>query len=577
MFPSNEDRGYVLRRILRRAVRHAFQLGVETSVTPALVDATVEVMGEAYPDLARNRDFIVGVVGREEERFRQTLRSGSVILEEELAQVGEDARVLPGEVAFRLHDTYGFPLELTREIAAERGIEVDVAGFETAMEEQRRRAREARQQAGTTAESMDAYREILEQFGTTEFVGYTDYEAKGRVLAVTGDEVFLDRTPFYAESGGQIGDTGTTTTDTGTAEVVDTTHALPGLVRHHVRVVEGEVTPGQEAVARIDAARREAIRRNHTGTHLLHWALREVLGPHVKQAGSLVAPDRLRFDFSHYGPVSREDLERVEALANEHVLANEPVRAFETSKDEAERLGAIAFFGDKYGDVVRVVEAGSRSVELCGGTHVGALGMIGPVKIVSEGSIGANLRRIEALTGMAALERMRAEEQLLERTADLLRVKPEEVPDRVQRVLDERHELDDQLKALRRTASGSEAQKLAEEAVDGVVVARRDGTTRDELRDLAVAVRDQPGVRAVVLGGVPEGGGVALVAAVGKDSGLAAPALIAGPARLVGGGGGGKNPELAMAGGRDPEKLDAALEEARRASGIGPLPSDLPA
>src|SRR5437588_361412 len=251
VFPSNEDRGYVLRRILRRAVRHAFQLGVETPVTPALVDATVEVMAEAYPDLARNRDFIVSVVGREEERFRQTLRSGSVILEEELAQVGADARVLPGEVAFRLHDTYGFPLELTREIAAERGIEVDVAGFETAMEEQRRRAREARQQTGTTAESMDAYREILEQFGTTEFVGYTDYEAKGRVLAVTGDEVFLDRTPFYAESGGQIGDTGTITTDTGTAGVVDTTYALPGLVRHHVRVAEGEITPGQEAVARI--------------------------------------------------------------------------------------------------------------------------------------------------------------------------------------------------------------------------------------------------------------------------------------------------------------------------------------
>ena len=574
VFPSNEDKGYVLRRILRRAVRHAFQLGVETPVTPALVDATVEVMGEAYPDLARNRDFIVGVVGREEERFRQTLRSGSAILEEELAKGPE---MLAGDVVFKLHDTYGFPLELTREIAAERGVEVDLEGFETAMDEQRRRARDARQQAGTTAESVDAYREILTQFGTTEFVGYSDYEAKGRVLAVVGDEVFLDRTPFYAESGGQVGDTGTITSDTGTAEVVDTTYAVPGLIRHRVGVVEGEITSGQEAVARIDAGRREAIRRNHTATHLLHWALREVLGPHVKQAGSLVAPDRLRFDFSHYGPVSREDLERVESLANEHVLANDPVRAFETSKDEAERLGAIAFFGDKYGDVVRVVEAGARSVELCGGTHVGALGMIGPIKIVSEGSIGANLRRIEALTGVATLERVRTEEQLLERTADLLRVKPEEVPERVERVLEERRELDDQLKALRRAASGGEAQALAEEAVEGVVVARRDGTTRDELRDLAVAVRDQPGVRAVVVGGVPEGGGVALVAAARKDSGLAAPDLIGGPARLVGGGGGGKNPELAMAGGRDPEKLDAALEEARRAAGIGPLPSDLPA
>jgi alanyl-tRNA synthetase len=251
------------------------------------------------------------------------------------------------------------------------------------------------------------------------------------------------------------------------------------------------------------------------------------------------------------------------------VLANEPVRAYETSKDEAEKVGAIAFFGDKYGDVVRVVEAGTRSVELCGGTHVGALGMIGPVKVVSEGSIAANMRRIEAITGEASLERLRQDEELLERTAAVLRVRPDELPERIERLLEERRQLDDELKGLRRAAAGDQARDLVAEGVDGIVVARRDGTTRDELRDLAVAVRDHPEVRAAILGGVPEGGGVALVAAVRKDSGLSAPALIADAARTVGGGGGGKNPELAMAGGKDASKLDEALDQARRAAGLG--------
>ncbi|HEV3353020.1 MAG TPA: alanine--tRNA ligase [Acidimicrobiales bacterium] len=569
VFPSNEDRGYVLRRILRRAVLRAFQLGVERPALPPLVEAVVELMDTAYPDLARNKDFVVGVVAREEEKFRQTLKSGSAILDEELARVTADNPVLRGDVAFRLHDTFGFPLELTREIAAERGVQLDEEGFEAAMADQRYRARSARAGAETDGETTEAYRELLEQFGPTEFVGYADYEAKGRILAATGDELILDRTPFYAESGGQVGDTGEISTDTGVFKVTDTTYAIPGqLIRHTGRVTEGEVTAGEEALARIDAGRREAIRRNHTGTHLLHWALREVLGPHVKQQGSLVAPDRLRFDFSHYQPVTHEELAQVEALANARVLANEPVRAYETSKDEAEKTGAIAFFGDKYGDVVRVVEAGTRSVELCGGTHVGALGMIGPIKIVSEGSIAANMRRIEALTGEGSLEHFREDEDLLERTATMLRIRPDELPERIERLLEERRHLDDELKALRRAAAGDAAQDLAAAAVEGVVVARRDGTTRDELKDLAVAVRDRPDIKAVVLGGVPEGGGVALVAAVTKDSGLDAPALIADAARTVGGGGGGKKSDIAVAGGRDASKLDEALDQARKAAGL---------
>ena len=387
------------------------------------------------------------------------------------------------------------------------------------------------------------------------------------MIGVIGDAVYLDRTPFYAEAGGQIGDTGTITTDTGMAEVVDTTYALPGLHAHHVKVQEGAIEVGQRAVARIDGERRDAIRRNHTGTHILHWALREVLGSHVKQQGSLVAPDRLRFDFSHFEPVTDDQLRAIEDLANREILHNAPVRHFETTMDEARAMGAIAFFGDKYGDIVRVLEAGEHSVELCGGTHVRRLGDIGPLKVVSEGSIGSNLRRIEAVTGFGPIERLRQEEELVSRAADVLGTTPDELPLAAERLRGELRTLRDELKDLRRQAAGSRAGDLAAAAVEGVVVARVDGVARDDLRDLATAVRDQPSVRAVVLGGEPPGGGVALVAAVTKDSGLNAAELIAEPARTVGGGG-GKSPDLALAGGRDASRLDEALDQARAAAGI---------
>ncbi|MFN2608372.1 MAG: alanine--tRNA ligase [Acidimicrobiales bacterium] len=578
VFPSNEDRGYVLRRIIRRAVRHAYGLGVDRLVTPALVAATIEVMGGAYPEVARNRDFVTGVVTREEERFRQSLRSGSATLDDELAAAAVAGTPLAGEAAFRLHDTFGFPLELTLEVASERGVAVDVAGFDREMAAQRQRARDAAKGGGPGAdpERLAAYRDVLEQFGPTEFTGYSETETRPRVLAVLDGrprpggeptvEVFLDRTPFYAESGGQVGDTGSITTETGSARVLDTTVAIAGLTRHSAMVVDGRLGPGQEAVAAVDAERRDAIRRNHTGTHLLHGALREVLGDHVKQAGSLVAPDRLRFDFSHYAPLSAEELARVEDVANGQVLANEPVRAYETTREEAERLGAIAFFGDKYGDVVRVVEAGRRSVELCGGTHVPALGTIGPIKIVAEASIGANLRRIEAVTGTGSLERIRAEEALLGRAAALLRVAPPEVPERVEKVLDENRSLGEQVKTLRREQAGSQAAALAAEAVDGVVVHRLpDGTPRRDVEALAVAIRERPGIRVVVLGAAPDGGGAALVAVVARDAGLLASDLLADAARTVGGGV-GRNPERAVAGGRDASRLDEALDQARRAA-----------
>ncbi|HLK43705.1 MAG TPA: alanine--tRNA ligase, partial [Thermoleophilia bacterium] len=565
VFPSNEDRGYVLRRIIRRAVRQAYQLGVERLVTPALVTATVEVMSDGYPDLVRNHDFIQSVIAREEERFRHTLKAGLALLDAELARGS-----LSGEVAFRLHDTHGFPIELTRELAAERGAEVDLDGFEVAMAEQRERARADAKGKATGDLAATAYKELIESFGPTEFTGYSEYESTARVLAVfpadDGEvEIFLDRTPFYAEGGGQVGDTGIIVTETGRAVVLDTTAALPGLHRHRARISAGEeVTAGQHAVATIDAERRDAIRRNHTGTHLLHWALREVLGTHVKQQGSLVAPDRLRFDFSHYEAVTPDELTKVEDLANARILADEKVRAYETSKSHAEELGAIAFFGDKYGEFVRVVEAGSRSRELCGGTHVSALGMIGPIKIVSEGSIGSNTRRLEAVTGTATLERFRDDERLIARVADALRTTPGEVPDALERLLAQRRALDDELKTLRARGVADEARRLIAGADHGIVVARSDGLAQDQLKELALAVRAEPGIRAVVLAGSPDGQRVALVAAVARDSGLVASDLIAGAARVVGGGG-GRNPELAMAGGKEVAKIDEALDEVRRA------------
>jgi len=582
VFPSNEARGYVLRRIIRRAVRFAYLLGTETVVLPELANVAIDVMGNAYPDVARQRDFIVGVLAKEEENFRHTLRNGLSILERELdgdpyqpgtaRPSGVPLKELSGSTAFLLHDTYGFPLELTQEIAAERGVSIDIAGFESAMTDQRVRAKSARGKRRDGA-NVDAYRAIVEQFGITTFVGYVTDATAGRVLdvlAVEGSddeslvEIFLDQTPFYAESGGQVGDTGTITTETGTAEVVDTTFALPNLARHTARVVSGTITPGQAAVAAIEAERRAATRRNHTATHLLHHALREVLGDHVKQAGSLVAPDRLRFDFSHYESVTPAQIERIESLVNAETLANTPVRNFETSKAEAVALGAIAFFGDKYGERVRVLEAGS-SVELCGGTHVSATGDIGTVKVISEGSIGSNLRRIEAVTGEASVALLQRTDKELDEIAQLVS-SPGDPTGGVLRKLDEIRSLNDDIKALRLRLATGRATELAASADDGAVVARVDGLAPGDLRDLAIAVRNAPDVDIAVLIGETPTGGVSLAAAVTPGAPIEASALLRDAAKSVGGGGGGKG-DVATAGGKDATGIDQAIELARAAVG----------
>jgi alanyl-tRNA synthetase len=572
VIPSNEDRGYVLRRIIRRAIRFAYLLGVEKPITPLMAERTIELMSEAYPALRDNADTVLSILGREEDQFRRTLRSGLGILDGALASV-PDGGELPGVVAFQLHDTYGFPLEVTTEIAEGRGFAVDRPGFDAAMADQRDRARKGGKKGGLiVGDEADAFQAVLDEHGTTEFVGREVFALDATVVAVVPGadstvSVFLDRTPFYAESGGQVGDTGTLTGPTGAGEVLDTVAALPGLHRHIVRLTEGTIETGQVIEAAIDIERRDAIRRNHTATHLLHWALREVLGTHVKQQGSMVAPDRLRFDFSHFEPVTLEQVTAIEDLVNHDILANEPVRHFETTKAAAADLGAIAFFGEKYGDIVRVLEAGPHSTELCGGTHVRRTGDIGPVKVVSETSIGSNLRRIEAVTGTGPIERLRREEAELASAAERLGVPQTELLDGIDKRLAELRELRAEVKSLRSKLASGGAADLAAAAVDGVVVARVDGLARDDLRSLGVAVRDQPGIRAVVLIGAPEGGGVALVSAATADGGFDAGSLIAEAARTVGGGG-GKNPELAVAGGKDPSRIDEALDQARTAAGI---------
>jgi alanyl-tRNA synthetase len=568
VIPSNEDRGYVLRRIIRRAIRFAYLLGVERPVLPAMVERTIDLMGDAYPEIVEGRGLVLPIISREEDSFRRTLATGSQILDTQLDKL-EPGGTLPGAVAFQLHDTYGFPFEVTQETADLRGFGVDVTGFTAAMDDQRQRARAA-SKAGAVATGDEATEQqrLLAEHGPTVFTGRDEYETQATIIGIVGDGLYLDRTPFYAESGGQVGDTGHIVTPTGIVDVVDTTYGLPGLHRHTFTLREGTVEVGQSADARIDGERRDAIRRHHTGTHILHWALREVLGTHVKQQGSLVAPDRLRFDFSHFEPVSAEQLRAIEDLANREILGNASVRHFETTMNEARELGAIAFFGDKYGEIVRVLEAGRHSVELCGGTHVRRLGDIGPVKIVAESSIGSNLRRLEAVTGFGPIDRLRQEEDLIARAADALGTTPDDLPLAAEKLRSELKAARDEIKGLRRQAAGSRAAELAASAVDGVVVARVDGTTRDEVRELALAVRQQPGIRAVVIGGEPEGGGVALVAAATAASGLDAKTLIADAARTVGGGGGGKNRELAVAGGRDASRLDEALDQARAAASV---------
>ena len=580
--PSNDGRGYVLRRVLRRAVRHAWQYGGEGLVLPHLVDATVEAMGDWYPDLIERRDFIGQVVTREEERFRRTLESGHQLLDVELGRGAENA--LSGATVFKLHDTYGFPIELTKEIAAERGVELDTAGFEAEMAEQRSRARAA-WKGGDEAAAQDVYRSVLDVTGPTDFVGYETGVADGQILAIVADgetidradqgrqvELFLSRTPFYGESGGQVGDSGLIETETGTGVVLDTQHSLQGLHGHRLRVESGHLAVGQQARAVIDSPRREATMRSHTGTHVLHWALRDVLGDHASQAGSLVEPGRLRFDFSHFSQVAPQELAEIEAVVNEKLIDNQRVQTTVTTKEQAEAMGALAFFGDKYGDTVRVVQVGDFSTEFCGGTHTHTSAEVGPLLVTSESSIGSNLRRVEALTGLAAYQQLVDLRAGLDRTGRLLKVTGPEVPGRVEALLERVDALEGELEAIRSQRRGELAVELAGQATrvgeSSLVVAPSADLDGNALRQLALGVRDRLGSPSVVVIGSSHGGKGSLVSVITKDlvsSGISAARIIETAAGELGGGG-SRDPELAQAGGPRGENLDTALGLARESA-----------
>jgi alanyl-tRNA synthetase len=414
---------------------------------------------------------------------------------------------------------------------------------------------------------MSGFHAVLDEHGPTDFVGRDRDSIEAQVLLVTDDSIVLDRSPFYAESGGQVGDTGIIEGPGGTATIVDTVLAAVGQHRHIIGDLTGTIAVGDVVTAAIDTRRRAAIRRNHTGTHLLHWAMREVLGDHVRQQGSWVGPDRLRFDFSHYEPLTSEEIAEIEDLANREVFSGGSVEHFETTMDEATSLGAIAFFGDKYGERVRVLRAGDNSIELCGGTHVSALSEIGPLKIVSEGSIGSNIRRIEAVSGASVVELVRREEARVGEIAALVGVPAANLAEGLRKRLRELDDLEAEVKALRSVAARGQSAELAAQAVEGVVVARLDGIGRDDLKELATSLRGSDGVRAVVLGAALDGGGAALVATVDATSGLVAGDLIAEASKSIRGGG-GKGAEFAMAGGKDPGGLDEALDLARAAAGI---------
>jgi alanyl-tRNA synthetase len=573
--PSNEERGYVLRRIIRRAIRFAYLLGVGTQITPVMAGHVVDLLGDVYPEISENRDLIVRILDREETQFRKTLQIGLTILETELEKLPHGG-TLSGRVAFTLHDTYGFPLEVTTEIVNDRGFGVDVGEFGRHMADQRSRGRAGRKRSGVD-DRYTEYQQLLESFGPTEFLGRVEYASNAQVIAVLpggdGAEVFLDRTPFYAEQGGQVGDTGVLIRKHDGAEfaVTDTVHAVPGLHLH--RVGGGTAIPltvGDEVTASIDVPRREAIRRNHTGTHLLHWALREVLGKHVKQQGSLVAPDRLRFDFSHFEPVTAEQLRAAEDLVNQEILSNGLVRHYETTQDEALARGAIAFFGEKYGDRVRVLEAGSNSLELCGGTHVHALGEIGSLKIVTEGSIGSNLRRIEAVTGMGTIELLRRTEHTLSEISAEAGIPSAQVVTGIRKRLADLKSLQAENKLLLQRLEQAAIQDLLTKADGNILVAQVDGTDAETLRHLAMQVRKRGGLEAVVLGTVTSADRPAVVAAVAPDSALDAGRLLEPVARAIGGGH-GRQRDVAVAGGRDITGLRSALDELRQGlmNGLG--------
>jgi len=568
VLPSNEGRGYVLRRIIRRALRHGHKLGINQPFFHRLVEPLHAEMGAAYPELGKQQAHVERILKVEEERFAETLEQGMRILDEDLA--GLHGTEIPGDTVFKLYDTYGFPMDLTADIARERGLSIDRAGFEAAMAAQRGRARAASQfTAGAGGD--------LHIDACTEFTGYDQLVDTARVEALFHDgepvdrletgqsgQVLLDKTPFYAESGGQVGDHGQLESVAARFEVEDTRKQGKGAFVHSGTLTRGVLAIGDTVNARVDAGRRQATVLNHSGTHLLHAALRTVLGEHVQQKGSLVGPDRLRFDFAHYEPVTPVQLAEIETLVNAEIRANATAETRVMSIEDAMASGAMALFGEKYGAAVRVLSIGDFSVELCGGTHVQHAGDIGLLKIVSETGIASGVRRIEAVTGANALQWIAANEQRLQRISELVKGSREDVDDKVSQVLEKNRALEKALQQLKGKLASSQGIDLAAQAVDvdgiKVLAARIDGADNQVLRDTLDQLKNKLGSAAVVLGTV-NGDKVSLVAGVTKDrtAQIKAGDLVNAVALQVGGKGGGR-PDMAQAGGTQPEHLDAALQ-----------------
>jgi alanyl-tRNA synthetase len=575
VLPSNEGRGYVLRRIMRRAIRHGKRLGLERPFLAEVCNAVMEEMGAAYPETRANAAFITKVAGQEEESFRRTLDKGLAILEEEMARLARTGeKVVPGKVAFQLSDTFGFPLDLTRVIAAERGLGVDEAGFDRLLAEQR--ARSEWKGSGEQAVG-NLQKQIATELGEVHFLGYEVPTAKAEVKALIangaraatakqGDrvEVVTAATPFYGESGGQVGDVGIITGPRGKVRVDDAQRPVPGLITHVGEVLEGEIAVGDLAELAVDGRRRDLIRANHSATHLLHFALRERLGEHVKQAGSVVAPDYLRFDFSHFQPLSAEELKGIEARVNDLIRENVETDTAVLRLEEARQAGAMMIFGEKYGDVVRVVRIGP-SRELCGGTHVRRTGDIAFFKIGTEESIAAGVRRIVASTGPRAVEEAQRADDELRRAAALLKAGAFEVAQKIEQTQRRVKELERALEEARSKLAAAQSGDLAAQAKDvgggaKVLAARVQGDGK-ALRELADKLRDRIGKGVVALGAEQDGKAILLVAVTKElTAKVKAGDLVKEAAKLVGGSGGGK-PDMAQAGGADPSGLEKALEK----------------
>ncbi len=567
VFPSNEGRGYVLRRIIRRAVRHGYQLGAKDLFFYKIVDTLVNEMGEAYPILVEQQDFVMKILKQEEEQFAKTLEQGMKILETEIETMG--GKVISGDTAFKLYDTYGFPFDLTADIARERELSIDRDGFDAAMEEQKKKSKESSQ--------FDVdYNEKMETDHVTEFTGYEATTGKGTALAIftgghlidkasAGDEVqiILDKTPFYAESGGQAGDSGELLGNGFKVQIKDTIKSHEAFL-HIGTVSEGTINVRDEVAAVVDGVKRQATMLNHTATHILHAALREVLGTHVQQKGSLVDADRLRFDFSHFEPVAQEQLEEIEKIANEQVRANHDSEISVMPYDEATKAGAMALFGEKYGDEVRVIKLGDFSIELCGGTHADRAGDIGLIKVISETGIASGVRRIEAITGSNAMTYLWNNERKLNKLCGFLKADRENLNDKMEQLISRNRSNEKELERMKSKLASQAGGDLASNAVEvngiKVLSAKLEGADAKTLRETVDQLKNKLGTAIVVLGTVMDGGKVQLAAGVTKDliKDIKAGDVVNHIAAQVGGRGGGK-PDMALAGGSEPDKLDSAL------------------